>query len=80
MDVERETAAELEVTEETGALLTALNNLDGVMVEVMLGLLQDTLSADEQVRFGRMFTDVGTLLEQRAKGESSKRHQRGRQK
>jgi hypothetical protein len=68
MDVEREKAAESAVTKETGALLTALNNLDGVMVEVMLGLLQDTLSADEQVRFGGMFSDVGRLLEQRAEG------------
>jgi hypothetical protein len=69
MDIEHKTAAESEVTEETGALLTALNNLDQAMVEVMLGLLADTLSADEQVVFGRMFTDVGRLLERRAKGE-----------
>ena len=69
MDTERETATESEVTEGTGALLTALNNLDQAMVEVMLGLLQDTLSAGEQVRFGQMFTDVGRLLERRAKGE-----------
>jgi hypothetical protein len=33
-------------------LLSALNNLDGAMCEIMLGLLMDTLSADELVRFG----------------------------
>lgn len=63
-----DSTADVRVTEETGSLLTALNNLDGAMVEVMLGLLEDTLSADEQVQFGRMFTDVGRLLERRAEG------------
>ena len=63
-----DSTAGVHVTEETGALLTALNNLDGTMVEVMLGLLEDALSPDEQVRFARMFTDVGRLLERRAEG------------
>ena len=53
------------MTEETNELLTALNELDGAMIEVMLGLLADTLSAEEQARFGSMFVKVGTLLQQR---------------
>src|SRR6266852_3954014 len=73
-----DSTADVHVTEETGALLTALNNLDETMVEVMLGLLEDTLSADEQVRFGRMFTDVGTLLERRAEGEQQQAVPEGR--
>jgi hypothetical protein len=54
------------MTKETSDLLTALNNLDEVMVDVMLGLLEDTLAAEQQVRFGGMFVQVGTLLQQRA--------------
>jgi hypothetical protein len=57
------------MTNETSELLTALNNLDAAIVEVMLGLLADTLSTDEQVRFARMFEEVGTLLQQRARGK-----------
>jgi hypothetical protein len=54
------------VIPETSVLLTALNMIDEIMAEVMLGLLQDTLSPDAQVRFGRSFRATGKMLERHA--------------
>lgn len=51
---------------ETSNLLAVLHDLDLDMVEVMLGLLTDELSADEQRRFGGLFVAAGKLLEQHA--------------
>ncbi len=51
---------------ETSNLLAALHDLDQDMVEIMLGLLTDDLSADEQRRFGQLFMAAGKLLEQHA--------------
>jgi hypothetical protein len=38
------------------------------MVEVMLGLLQQSLSAGEQVAFAALFSEVGRLLQTHANG------------
>lgn len=51
---------------ETSHLLAALHDLDGDMLEIMLRLLTDELSADEQRRFGQVFVAAGKLLEQHA--------------
>lgn len=63
------------MTEETNALLRALNKLDDAMVEAMLGLLEDTLSVDEHVRFSRMFLGVGTLLQETGQDSAGSRRQ-----
>lgn len=52
--------------DETSTLLATLHDLDGELVEVMLGLLTDELSAEEQRRFGRLFVAAGKMLEQHA--------------
>ena len=51
---------------ETSDLLAVLHDLDGDMVEIMLGLLTDKLSSGEQRRFGQLFVAAGRLLEQHA--------------
>jgi len=54
------------MTEETSSLLTALNAVDHAMADIMVGLMADSLTADEQVRFGDLFLGAGRLLHQHA--------------
>jgi hypothetical protein len=54
------------VRSETSTLLAALHDLDGDLVEIMLGLLTDELSAEKQRQFGRLFVAAGKLLEEHA--------------
>lgn len=58
------------MTEDTQKLLSALNALDYAIVEIVVKLLDDTLSPGEHHRFGDMFTDVGQLLRERGRAIS----------
>lgn len=55
------------MTEETSNLLTALDAVDHIILEAMLGLMLGSLTADEQLRFGDLFLGAGRLLHEHAR-------------
>lgn len=52
------------MTEETSALLSALHDLDGAIIGVMIGLLTDSLPPQEQAEFGELLTTAAKLVHQ----------------